>query len=1404
MKKILSCLLSIIMIVNIFIVNVPYSYAQNYGNSVVDDLINNEGYTYFAEKFDIPLDKKFKIVLSQNVDYSSIKENLRILVGSSDLEHEISYKLLESNIIEISPISNFEPQGEYYLIIDDGLKTAYDKEPLMNGGVLKFNVVNEISGFNIENINFRDDRTIQIIFNEDVEYYSAMNLMNYEVNGVNLSKTDSKAALMDSNKVQITLEDALAKLELQDVTFRASGDIKNKDGLKMEHSYFKHLKVNLKDKGFAHVLMSGDANYDRLEVDANINVLAGHALIRNTNINGDLYVTGSYTEFENVKVDGTLFIDVGIFGYVDLKNVEATKIKVLSGRYESGVDFYGVRVDELEVDSNTNVGIRLYDNQDGYPTNIYRTNVTLKTDRIKLSNKALNNEISFGRIEVTKDSVEDKTLELEGYVIKQREYLELNKGVTIRAINASTLIQNIIARQDNKGTIKLTGSGPTDSNFGEITVEEQGSLELSTTTIAKIIMKADYVNLDLDIGEIGMLVTNNNDILMDNATEQSIGNIVIKDPDDPEDVTPPEVKAEAQTVYNVTNNDDFPVIAKVQSNELSGYVYIVKTGELQDTYKEIELLRENKKAARSQVKSMNEDMEILTLGLEPGTYYAYAIDAAKNISTRGENAIEVIGLEKTQDVVLDGTPRAGDVTISGKAEANAAVYMAVGTASPIQTTAGADGLFAFTNISITEGQVLTFSAKHPEKLTSDALSVTVLQSLKLGNNINLFIFKSASNGSISTEFGDVVGIIDESVTPPEITMNIPSGTITSNFVADFTIDEGATAMINGVAMSSGVSPYISYQGLSVDVEAENGNTKQYKIILNELNGETRVTSTADYVINEILKTIAGGVNDRLDTNLTAAEFNANMVYPANASYVIVASIADEANFSKTDFDLIYNDQTKQINGSENLVIGAKLIVKAEDNTIRIYSLEVTGPKLLMKATDQEVTQLGRKQNDGVRQQSTYRLKTDPTAIKSGAIRIAGTNIEIYQLENVLADIANVLDGVTTGDISKFDVSSNLDSELVFDYPTSQDPIDNIDQIFDYTDLEFGTGGLVYVNPNDSDTEPQVDAKQKFEVHVTGSLDTDDIYQATIKDTTNNKEIAKFDISPAATNMSNTQIANAIEMRTSDWVEDIENNVIKFERDVYDATNIATVVETVYADDGVVLEIKNATAPQVGQAQVATVQMGQALVEGFYDIEIQSVNNNSFSTEDYRIYAGTINNNNVETDIDIRQALVDEINANAYSYWSVATSGSDGITFTAKEPSSLEALEIIQRTERVPVGIEFFPQVDVVTGVAKVDDQPIIKVVEFDLTNADSQNEIAITIEGSSTADTPVSYRTIKTDISINGAVQTTKEAIVDLLVALDWTGEDFKITKDPTNPDALTIEGPLDDIDDITVTITNE
>lgn len=98
------------------------------------------------------------------------------------------------------------------------------------------------------------------------------------------------------------------------------------------------------------------------------------------------------------------------------------------------------------------------------------------------------------------------------------------------------------------------------------------------------------------------------------------------------DVTAPEVSADAQTV---TIGDD----VLVQSSEDNGKVYVVLDGEPQATPSDLESAVSIGTAASAEVTAANTDMAISTSGLTAGTYYAYAVDEAGNMSDKSTNAI---------------------------------------------------------------------------------------------------------------------------------------------------------------------------------------------------------------------------------------------------------------------------------------------------------------------------------------------------------------------------------------------------------------------------------------------------------------------------------------------------------------------------------------------------------------------------------------------------------------------------------------------------------------------------------------------------------------------------------------------------------------------------------------------
>jgi hypothetical protein len=98
------------------------------------------------------------------------------------------------------------------------------------------------------------------------------------------------------------------------------------------------------------------------------------------------------------------------------------------------------------------------------------------------------------------------------------------------------------------------------------------------------------------------------------------------------DETPPEVTADAQTV---TIGDD----VNVQSSEPTGKVYIILDGEAQSSPSDLESAVTVGTAASAEVTAADTDIAISTTDLSAGTYYAYAVDSAGNMSAKSSNAI---------------------------------------------------------------------------------------------------------------------------------------------------------------------------------------------------------------------------------------------------------------------------------------------------------------------------------------------------------------------------------------------------------------------------------------------------------------------------------------------------------------------------------------------------------------------------------------------------------------------------------------------------------------------------------------------------------------------------------------------------------------------------------------------
>ncbi|MBU0488305.1 MAG: T9SS type A sorting domain-containing protein [Bacteroidetes bacterium] len=200
------------------------------------------------------------------------------------------------------------------------------------------------------------------------------------------------------------------------------------------------------------------------------------------------------------------------------------------------------------------------------------------------------------------------------------------------------------------------------------------------------------------------------------------------------DITPPIVTASAQSA---TNGIGQTVLA--QSNEPDGFVYIIKDGVTQATLSDLNTAVTNLQGAKSPVTVANTDISISTTDLEVGDYYAYAVDEAENISTKGTNLIQVTTLSNP---IMSGAVRDSDTQISITLSTNA---------DPLTTTKANDGGFTVFETG-TPATTYTVTAINPG-ITDNIVVLTVnnfFASHAAGVTIT---YTEGGNGTVTSDVG---------------------------------------------------------------------------------------------------------------------------------------------------------------------------------------------------------------------------------------------------------------------------------------------------------------------------------------------------------------------------------------------------------------------------------------------------------------------------------------------------------------------------------------------------------------------------------------------------------------------------------------------------------------------------
>ena len=118
-------------------------------------------------------------------------------------------------------------------------------------------------------------------------------------------------------------------------------------------------------------------------------------------IKSDILVTGNNVNIININLDGNLILDPGEKGTVNIKNVKAKNIIVKSGDVNS-IELSNVKADKLDIETNKNVAVKLYDNSN------------IKSTEIKSSSILKNEKGSFGDIKVAETNEKSRTIQLIG------------------------------------------------------------------------------------------------------------------------------------------------------------------------------------------------------------------------------------------------------------------------------------------------------------------------------------------------------------------------------------------------------------------------------------------------------------------------------------------------------------------------------------------------------------------------------------------------------------------------------------------------------------------------------------------------------------------------------------------------------------------------------------------------------------------------------------------------------------------------------------------------------------------------------------------------------------------------------------------------------------------------------
>ncbi|KDR94940.1 hypothetical protein SAMN02745945_02822 [Peptoclostridium litorale DSM 5388] len=479
------------------ICQMPVSYAESF-----EDALKSKGYAIFPSIYEVSKDKRFNVSFSREFDTDSARKYIR-LVDINGSEVSTYEEKVNPNVFRLTPKQSLEEGAQYYVVVDPGVDDGAGENIISKGLFAKATVQSEgeYTGFVLENAYFTGGKNVKIVFSDELNIESASKVENYEVAG---AVPKSAVVFSDRKSVSLTLSQEIG--EEQKVDVFVSKDVKSSEFKSLGGDYTKEIMYT--DSG---AYISGEQPYIKKETAASVSVIEKEQSVENAVIRGDLYIGASGIILEDVQVDGTLYINPGISGKCNIKNVTAQRVEILSGiSTEKAIGIDSLQTDILSIKSSMGAYVQINDTDS--KSQIYKTIIDLGVVPVTLSSQ----EGSYGRIEVSSNSMEDGTLKLK-LKADVDSALRLYAGCNVESegevdmvyIDTPAFEKVELSGEDGKPFQNINVESPVElvvaaGEVGVINYYSGGVLDIGDASVKSLIKNGYYVEIaEEDLSKIG-------------------------------------------------------------------------------------------------------------------------------------------------------------------------------------------------------------------------------------------------------------------------------------------------------------------------------------------------------------------------------------------------------------------------------------------------------------------------------------------------------------------------------------------------------------------------------------------------------------------------------------------------------------------------------------------------------------------------------------------------------------------------------------------------------------------------------------------------------------------------------------------------------------------------------------